>query len=61
VTLFKSIEATYAPSLPWDGNVEYGMSEAYTFVQALKAAGQTRRGRASSPPSRAATGPTGRD
>jgi ABC-type branched-subunit amino acid transport system substrate-binding protein len=40
VTLFKSIEATYAPSLPWDGNVEYGMSEAYTFVQALKAAGQ---------------------
>jgi ABC-type branched-subunit amino acid transport system substrate-binding protein len=40
VTLFKSVEATYAPSLPWDGNVEYGMSEAYTFVQALKAAGQ---------------------
>jgi branched-chain amino acid transport system substrate-binding protein len=40
VSLFKSIEATYAPSLPWDGNVEYGMSEAYTFVQALKAAGQ---------------------
>jgi hypothetical protein len=26
--------------LPWDGNVEYGMSEAFTFVQALKAAGQ---------------------
>jgi ABC-type branched-subunit amino acid transport system substrate-binding protein len=40
VTLFKGIEATYAPSLPWDGNVEYGMSEAYTFVQALKAAGR---------------------
>ena len=40
VSLFKSIEATYAPSLPWDGNVEYGMSEAYTFVQALRAAGQ---------------------
>jgi len=40
VTLFKSIEATYAPSLPWDGNVEYGMAEAYAFVQALKAAGQ---------------------
>ncbi len=40
VTLFKSIKATYAPSLPWDGNVEYGMAEAYTFVQALKAAGQ---------------------
>jgi ABC-type branched-subunit amino acid transport system substrate-binding protein len=40
VTMFKSIEQTYASSLPWDGNVEYGMSEAYTFVQALKAAGQ---------------------
>jgi ABC-type branched-subunit amino acid transport system substrate-binding protein len=40
VTLFKSIKTTYAPSLPWDGNVEYGMAEAYTFVQALKAAGQ---------------------
>jgi branched-chain amino acid transport system substrate-binding protein len=40
VTLFQGIKATYAPSLPWDGNVEYGMSEAYAFVQALKAAGQ---------------------
>jgi ABC-type branched-subunit amino acid transport system substrate-binding protein len=40
VTLFKGIKATYAPSLPWDGNVEYGMSEAYAFVQALRAAGQ---------------------
>ena len=28
VTFFKGIEATYAPSLPWDGNVEYGMSVA---------------------------------
>lgn len=40
VTLFQSIKATYASSLPWDGNVEYGMAEAFTFVQALKAAGQ---------------------
>ena len=40
VTLFQQIRQTYAPSLPWDGNVEYGMAEAYTFVQALKAAGQ---------------------
>ena len=40
VTFFQSVKAQYAPSLPWDGNVEYGMSEAYTFVQALKAAGQ---------------------
>jgi ABC-type branched-subunit amino acid transport system substrate-binding protein len=40
VTLFKSIKAQYAPTLPWDGNVLYGMIQAYTFVQALKAAGQ---------------------
>jgi len=40
VTLFQSIKATYAPALPWDGNVEYGMAEAYAFVQALRAAGQ---------------------
>ncbi len=40
VTLFQGIKATYAPTLPWDGNVEYGMAEAYTFVEALKAAGQ---------------------
>jgi ABC-type branched-subunit amino acid transport system substrate-binding protein len=40
VTLFQGIKTTYAPSLPWDGNVEYGMAEAYTFVQALRAAGQ---------------------
>jgi len=40
VQLFKSIKNQYAPSLPWDGNVFYGMNQAYTFVQALKAAGQ---------------------
>ncbi len=40
VTLFKSIKSQYAPSLPWDGNVAYGMGQAYLFVQALKAAGQ---------------------
>ncbi|MBV9101935.1 MAG: ABC transporter substrate-binding protein [Candidatus Dormibacteraeota bacterium] len=40
VSLFKLIKAQYAPSLPWDGNVEYGFATAYTFVQALKAAGQ---------------------
>jgi len=40
ITLFKSIKSQYAPSLPWDGNVLYGMVQAYTFVQALKAAGQ---------------------
>ncbi len=40
ISLFQGIKNTYAPSLPWDGNVLYGMGEAYTFVQALKAAGQ---------------------
>ena len=44
--LFKKIHDTYIPKLPFDGNVVYGMAAAYTFVQALKAAGKnpTRRG-----------------
>ncbi|GAC1569438.1 MAG: ABC transporter substrate-binding protein [Candidatus Dormibacteria bacterium] len=40
ISLFKSIATQYAPNLPWDGNVLYGEAVAYTFVQALKAAGQ---------------------
>ncbi len=40
IALFQGIKTTYAPSLPWDGNVLYGLAQAYTFVQALKAAGQ---------------------
>jgi ABC-type branched-subunit amino acid transport system substrate-binding protein len=40
ILLFQGIKKTYAPSLPWDGNVLYGLAEGYTFVQALKAAGQ---------------------
>ena len=40
ITLFKSIKGQYAPSLPWDGNVLYGEATAYSFVQALRAAGQ---------------------
>jgi branched-chain amino acid transport system substrate-binding protein len=40
ISLFQGIKSTYAPTLPWDGNVLYGFAEAYTFVQALKAAGQ---------------------
>jgi ABC-type branched-subunit amino acid transport system substrate-binding protein len=46
ITLFKKVHDTYVPKLPFDGNVVYGMSAAYTFVQALKATGQnpTRRG-----------------
>ena len=35
IALFKHIQPT-----PWDGNVLYGMAAAYTFVQAIKAAGQ---------------------
>jgi ABC-type branched-subunit amino acid transport system substrate-binding protein len=40
IKLFKGIVQKYAPSLPWDGNVLYGVSQAYTLVQALKAAGR---------------------
>ena len=39
ITLFKKIHDKYIPSLPFDGNVEYGMAAAYTFAQALDAAG----------------------
>jgi ABC-type branched-subunit amino acid transport system substrate-binding protein len=39
VQLFKKIHDKYIPKLPFDGNVEYGMAAAYTFAQALKAAG----------------------
>ena len=40
IKLFEQIHQQYIPKLPFDGNVEYGMAAAYTFVQALKAAGQ---------------------
>src|SRR6202035_1838800 len=40
IQLFKKIKAQYDPSAPWDGNVEYGMANAYTLVQALQAAGK---------------------
>jgi ABC-type branched-subunit amino acid transport system substrate-binding protein len=40
ITLFKSVHDQYAPNLPFDGNVVYGEAVAYTFVQALLAAGQ---------------------
>ena len=40
ITLFKGIHDQYISSLPWDGNVLYGMAAAYTFVQAIKAAGR---------------------
>jgi branched-chain amino acid transport system substrate-binding protein len=46
IQLFKKIHDQYDAKAPWDGNVEYGMANAYTLVQALKAAGAhlTRQG-----------------
>ena len=40
IKLFKGIHDQYVPNLPWDGNVLYGIAQAYTFVQAIKAAGR---------------------
>jgi ABC-type branched-subunit amino acid transport system substrate-binding protein len=40
IQLFKKIHAQYLKDVPFDGNVLYGMSQAYTFVEVLKKAGQ---------------------
>jgi ABC-type branched-subunit amino acid transport system substrate-binding protein len=40
VALFKRIKEQYDASVPFDGNVLYGMANAYTLVQALQAAGK---------------------
>src|SRR6202165_121428 len=40
ISLFKKIHDDHIASLPWDGNVLYGMAQAYTLAQALKAAGR---------------------
>jgi ABC-type branched-subunit amino acid transport system substrate-binding protein len=40
IQLFKKIHDTYIPNQPFDGNTTYGMAAAYTFVQALQAAGR---------------------
>jgi ABC-type branched-subunit amino acid transport system substrate-binding protein len=40
IQLFTKIHAQYDASAPFDGNVEYGMANAYTLVQALQAAGK---------------------
>jgi branched-chain amino acid transport system substrate-binding protein len=40
IKLFEKIHAQYDPKVPFDGNVEYGMANAYTLIQALKAAGK---------------------
>ncbi|GAA4105696.1 ABC transporter substrate-binding protein [Actinomadura miaoliensis] len=39
IRLFRQIHRQYIPKLPFNGNIIYGMSVAYTFVQALQAAG----------------------
>jgi ABC-type branched-subunit amino acid transport system substrate-binding protein len=39
-TLFKTIHDQYEPKAPLDGNFFYGMSVAYTFVQAMLKAGR---------------------
>ncbi|GLW66490.1 ABC transporter substrate-binding protein [Actinomadura rubrobrunea] len=39
IRLFRKIHQQYIPQLPFNGNIIYGMSVAYTFVQALQAAG----------------------
>jgi ABC-type branched-subunit amino acid transport system substrate-binding protein len=46
IRLFRKIHALYDSSAPFDGNVEFGMANAYTLVQALHAAGRnlTRQG-----------------
>jgi ABC-type branched-subunit amino acid transport system substrate-binding protein len=46
IKLFMKVKAKYDASAPFDGNVEYGMAEAYTLVQALESAGPdlTRQG-----------------
>ena len=40
IKLFMKIHQQYDASAPFDGNVEYGMANAYTLVQALQAAGK---------------------
>jgi ABC-type branched-subunit amino acid transport system substrate-binding protein len=40
IKLFKQIHDQYIPKLPFDGNVLYGMSAAYTFAEALAKAGK---------------------
>jgi ABC-type branched-subunit amino acid transport system substrate-binding protein len=40
IQLFMKIHDQFDRSAPFDGNVEYGMANAYTLVQALQAAGK---------------------
>jgi hypothetical protein len=40
IQLFKKVHDQFLSNLPFDGNVEYGMAAAYTFVEALVKAGK---------------------
>src|SRR5271154_3440765 len=40
IALFEKIHAKYDASAPFDGNVEYGMANAYTLAQSLELAGK---------------------
>jgi branched-chain amino acid transport system substrate-binding protein len=40
VALFKKVHEKFDSSAPFDGNVEYGMANAYTLAQALQLAGK---------------------
>jgi hypothetical protein len=40
IALFKKIHDRYDSSAPFDGNVEFGMANAYTLAQVLKLAGK---------------------
>jgi branched-chain amino acid transport system substrate-binding protein len=40
IKLFQMVNQKYNNNVPFDGNVLYGMGEAYTFLQVLKAAGK---------------------
>ncbi|MEA2158325.1 MAG: branched-chain amino acid transport system substrate-binding protein [Solirubrobacteraceae bacterium] len=46
IQLFQKVHDQYDAAAPFDGNVEYGMANAYTLVQAIQAAGKnlTRQG-----------------
>ena len=41
IALFKKVHDKYDSSAPFDGNVEYGMANAYTLAQALQLAGKS--------------------
>ena len=60
VALFKKVHAKYLPDTVFDGNTEYGMAQAYSFVQVLQKAGKnpTREGLLKALDGGGLTGPT---